>query len=119
MDHERRKELVEEFKQRKPEMGVVRFLCLSTGDAFVGISKDAQASYNSNRFKLSMHLHPNKALQELWDAHGEEGFSLSVVSQLDYENVSDVESKDLDALWELYLEEHPQARVIWKNGGYR
>ena len=40
--------------------------CKTTGDLFLGISKDTRADFNSNRFRLSANGHSNRQLQELW-----------------------------------------------------
>lgn len=37
MDMKRKKELLQEWKNRHPEMGVISFYCNSTGEAFLGI----------------------------------------------------------------------------------
>lgn len=54
MDTKRRKELVSEWKNRHPEMGVISFKCKATDESFLGISMDTKADYNSTRFKLLM-----------------------------------------------------------------
>lgn len=89
MDTKRKKELVKEWKNRHPEMGVISITCKPTGDLFLGISKDIRAKFNNNRFKLSAKLHPNKSLQALWDRYGEHEFEYSVVEVLKYENPED------------------------------
>ena len=53
MDTKRKKELLQQWKNRRPEMGVISFRCKKTGESFLGISKDTKADFNSNRFKLS------------------------------------------------------------------
>ena len=86
MDKAQRKALVEEWKNRCPEMGVISIRCKATGEAFLGASKDTKADFNSNRFQLSAGMHPNKRLAELWNQYGEGGFELSVVKVLKYNN---------------------------------
>ena len=53
MDREKRRELAEAYKNRRPDMGVVAIRCTATGSTFFGASKDIGADINSNRFKLS------------------------------------------------------------------
>ena len=49
MDIKRKKELLDAWKNRCPEMGVISICCKITGDLFLGISKDTRADFNSNR----------------------------------------------------------------------
>ena len=80
MDKAQRKAMVEQWKLRRPEMGVISIRCKATGEAFLGASKDTKADFNSNRAKLSMGSHPNKRLAALWEQYGEEVFEWSVLN---------------------------------------
>ena len=82
----RKKQLLEEYKNRKPEMGIISFFCISTGEKFLCISKDTKADINSNRFKLSINRHANNHMQELWNQFGEINFEISVILVLKYED---------------------------------
>ena len=66
MDLQRKKELLYEWNNRHPEMGVIAIVCKETGDAFLTISKDTSVGFNRHRFQLPANMHPNKALQALW-----------------------------------------------------
>lgn len=112
MDIKRKKELLNEWKNRHPDMGVISMFCKATGDLFLGISKDIKVDFNSNRFKLSVKLHSNKQLQTLWDKYGENGFDYSVAKVLKYDNPEDDQTDKLNALLEECLLEMPQARRI-------
>lgn len=112
MDIKRKKELLKEWKNRRPEMGVISISCKATGDLFLGISKDTRAEFNSNRFKLSVKLHSNKQLQELWDRYGENEFEYSVLEVLKYENPEDDQTENLLELLECCMIEMPNARGI-------
>ncbi|MGB8454615.1 MAG: GIY-YIG nuclease family protein [Anaerocolumna sp.] len=74
MDVNRKRELLEEYKNRRPEMGVISYRCKTTGESFLGISKDTRADFNSTSAKLAANYHPNKRLLELWNQYNEEGF---------------------------------------------
>lgn len=76
MDKIRKKELLEAYKHRHPEMGVISYRCKVTGEVFLGISKDTKSDFNSTNMKLAANRHPNKRLQELWNKFGSEGFEL-------------------------------------------
>lgn len=51
MDAQRRKELMLEWKNRRPEMGVISIVCKATGDMFLGTSKDTVSN------DLTQYLH--------------------------------------------------------------
>ena len=114
MDMKRKMELLNEWKNRRPEMGLIAITCKSTGEMFVDISTDTQFAFNSHRFKLSANFHPNKRLQQLWQQYGENGFDYAVVKILKYENKDDDQTEKLKLLLEEYLPHTPQARRISK-----
>lgn len=114
MQTDRRKQLAQAYKSRRPDMGVVSLRCTATGETFLGTTRDASKELNSLQAKLGGGQHPNKRLQELWSAHGAEGFEFAVADTLEYENPQDVTADDLNALRDLLLAEDPAARKIWK-----
>ena len=114
MDIKRKKQLLEEYKNRRPEMGVISFRCMATNESFLGISKDTKADFNSTSTKLAANYHPNKRLQELWNQYGMENFELSVMKALKYENPTDDHTAELEALREQCLAQDKQARRIWR-----
>jgi hypothetical protein len=114
MDPNRKKELLEAYKHRRPEMGVISYRCKETGEAFLGISKDTKASFNGTNVRLTAKMHPNKRLQELWNKYGQEGFELSVVKVLKYKDPHEDHSEKLESLREQCLAEDSNARKIWQ-----
>lgn len=112
MDMTRRKELLDEYKNRRPEMGIFSYRCTETNESFIGISKDTKASFNRASFDLLMGTHKNAALQTLWRQHGKEGFELSVLKVLDYEQREDDHDEDLQHLLTLCLQSDPHAKII-------
>ena len=114
MDKAQKKALTEEWKNRRPEMGVISLRCKETGEAFLGIAKDTKAAFNSVRAKLSGGIHPNKRLMELWKRYGEEGFELSVAAVLEYEDPLEDHTEELETLRELCLTEDEKAVKLWK-----
>ena len=114
MNLARRKEILEEWKHRHPEMGVISFRCKDTGDLFFGTSTDTRADYNSNRFKLSMGNHPNKKMQALWNQYGEDKFDYEVVKVLKYEDANEDHTDELEELRESCFAANPQAGKIWR-----
>ncbi|MBC5584266.1 GIY-YIG nuclease family protein [Eggerthella sp. NSJ-70] len=114
MQTDRRKELRDAYKSRRPDMGVVELRCIATGERFLGTTRDAAKERNSLRAKLDGGRHPNRPLQQLWNEHGEDGFAFAVVDTLEYDDPADVEADDLEVLRELLLAADPAARKIWK-----
>jgi hypothetical protein len=110
----RKKQLLEEYRNRRPEMGVISYRCVATNESFLGTATDTQAAFNSTTTKLNTNFHPNKRLLELWNQYGEDGFQRSVLKTLNYENPADDHIAELEALREQCLSQDPQARRIWK-----
>lgn len=112
MEKNKKKELVSEWKERHPGIGVMSVKCIETGEAFYDYTKDSSTWFNRHRFELNAGNHRNKRLQELWNTYTESGFTFTVVSEFEYEELSDVKSKDLKELLELCLLENPSAKGI-------
>ena len=114
MDKDRRKELLEAYKNRCPQMGVIALRCIATGDSFLGASKDVPADFNSAKAKLSLDSHPNKALTALWETYGEEGFEFVVLESLECEDPTKDYSPELEKMRERLLAADPKAQKIWR-----
>jgi hypothetical protein len=114
MDSKRKKELIEMYKHRHPEMGVISYKCVATDEMFFGISKDTRADFNSTNIKLETNWHPNKYLQSLWKQYGKEGFELSVIKVLEYEDPSIDHTAKLESLRNQCFSAYPNARVLWR-----
>lgn len=114
MEKARKKELIEAYKNRCPEMGVIALRCRETGESFLGVSKDVTADFNSARVKLELGSHPNKQLSLLWERYGEGGFDFVVLEALECEDPTEDYTDDLEALRELCLAADPQAQKIWR-----
>ena len=114
MNSERKKLLMEEYKNRRPEMGVISFRCKATGESFLEISKDTRADFNSLTVKLESNWHPNKKLLKLWNEYGQEGFELSVIKVLKYEDPKENYTFKLEELREKCLQEDTGASKVWR-----
>lgn len=112
MDKSKRKELLAEWKERHPEMGIVSVKCNKTNEEFYDIAKDISTWFNRHRFQLNANMHRNKRLQELWNACEENDFGFATVAEFEYENLDDVEINDLRELLEICLLENPRAKKI-------
>lgn len=114
MDKAQKKALTEEWRNRRPEMGVISLRCRETGETFLGIAKDTKEGFNSVRAKLSGGIHPNRRLMELWKQYGEAGFEFSVAAVLEYDDPQEDHTEELETLRELCLAEDPKAVKLWK-----
>lgn len=112
MDKKKKKELVFDYKERRPGMGVVSATCLATGEAFYETTRDVNSWFNRHRFELEGGHHRNRRLQKLWKQYREDGFELATVSELEYDEPSEVGRRELKELLDLCLLENPQARKI-------
>ena len=77
------KEAIQEFKERKPQLGAYAVRCLANGRVWVGTSRNLGASRNGIWFSLRIAGHRDRSLQEEWNAHGEVAFTYEVLETLD------------------------------------
>jgi hypothetical protein len=78
-----RRQIADEFKERKVPQGIFAVHCSTTGDAWLGSSPNLNAARNSLWFQLRGGLYRNVTLQNAWKQHGEETFTLDVLEQFD------------------------------------
>lgn len=78
----RRKELVELFKEMKTEAGVYKFENKRNGKVFVATTNNFK-SINGKRMTLDMGGHMNRALQEEWTQYGGDSFTIEVLEILE------------------------------------
>lgn len=98
MEKEKRRELMEAYKGRHPQMGVVAIRCMATGDAFFAAAKDTKAVINGARFQLELGSYRNRELMRLWKEYGPESFEFFVAKELKYEDPAEDHSGELEAL---------------------
>ena len=80
----RRKELLEQFKQMKPDMGIFRIRLKDSNKCFIETSHHLKGIMNRTRFQLDAGSHPNKELQQAWKAYGPDRFDIEVLELLPY-----------------------------------
>jgi hypothetical protein len=78
-----RRQIADEFKERKVPRGIFAVRCSASGEAWVGSSPNLNAAQNSLWFQLRGGLSRHRTLQEAWKRHGEEAFTLEVLEQFD------------------------------------
>jgi hypothetical protein len=78
----RRKELLEQFKQMKPEMGIFRIRSKQGGKCYLETSKNLKGKINSTLFQLKAGVHSYQELQREWNEFGEDGFTIEILERL-------------------------------------
>ena len=100
-----RKELLRQYKQTVPQMGIFQIMNTMNGKLFIGKAKDVNGIINSNKFQLKIGRHFNKRLQEDYNAFGENGFDFKVLDCLKpREDPSFDYSEELQILEDMWLE---------------
>ena len=89
---ESRREAIRKFKEQKPEAGVYAVRSAVSGSAWVGMSRNLDATKNGCWFQLRNGLHREKSLQEDWNAQGESAFEYQILDRLD----PDVHALEID-----------------------
>jgi len=78
-----RKELKEEFKQKKPVAGIFQVKNIKNGMVLIEESLNVNSKWNRYRTELRFGSHRNKKLQKEWNEIGEENFIFSILSELE------------------------------------
>ena len=105
MDRERRKELVEQYKQQKPDMGIFIIRSNGGGKCYIQSTPDLRGVMNGALARLEGGMHPVKELQQEWDKYGPEHFTTEVLETLPY----DEDESKTD-----YTEELALLHMIWE-----
>ena len=103
---DRKKELKEQYKQMKTDMGIYVVRCNSNNKCYVGTAQNLKGRINSAKFSLGLGSHPNKELQKEWKNFGEANFTIDILDTLEYdkdETKTDY-SEDLETLKEIWKE---------------
>jgi hypothetical protein len=78
-----------EYKERKTAAGVFAIHCQSDSSIWIGQASNLETFENRHWFTLRQGGHPNHALQAVWNAHGDDAFSIEILEQLD-DDISDI-----------------------------
>lgn len=97
----RRKDLVREYKEKKPRPGIFAVRCSATGTAWIGAAKNLDTQKNGVWFQLQMGSHMNRILQDAWNRHGADTFSFDVLEEIADDNAQmiDLLLKERAAHW--------------------
>jgi hypothetical protein len=100
-----KKDLIREYKENPPSMGVFQVRNLTNEKVFVGSSLNLDGIFNRFEFQLKMNGHPNKSLQKDWNELGADKFTFEILEELPpRENPGYDYKPDLEVLEDLWLE---------------
>jgi group I intron endonuclease len=100
-----RKELIRNYKERQKPAGVFQIKNNVNGKVLLGSSLNLEGPLNSHRFMLTTGNHRNKALQNDWNAFGENHFVFEILETVKVTDDPYFSLKDeLALLEEIWLE---------------
>jgi hypothetical protein len=98
-----KKDLIREYKENPPSMGIFQVRNLTNERVFVASSMNLKGIFNRSEFQLKMNGHPNKKLQADWNALGAENFAFEILEELPpRENPGYDYKPDLEVFLELW-----------------
>jgi hypothetical protein len=87
VDNVRRKELQQQYAERKPSVGVFAVQCAATGETWVAWSRSLDKRKNGIWFELRAGGgHGVTEIYPSWKAHGEDAFSYEILEELKEDN---------------------------------
>ena len=101
-----RKELKEEYKQKKFPMGVFQIRNIRNDKVFIDNSIDMESKWKRHKMELKFGTHRNINFQKDWNEYGEKSFVFEVLSKLkenEEENINYV--KELKTLQDMVITE--------------
>ena len=105
MDKARRKELVEQYKRQKPDMGIFIIRPKGGGKCHIQSAPDLRGVMNGALMRLESGQHPVKELQQAWNEYGADHFTMEVLETLAY---------DKDETKSDYTEELALLQMLWE-----
>lgn len=101
MDKERRKELLEEYKEIKTYMGVVQITNTVNGKRFIDSFPNLKNKWMTIKMQLDVGRFANLQLQKDWKEFGESAFTYEELERKDASEVKDVrwETKQMKKSW--------------------
>lgn len=82
---ERKKELKEQYKQMKPDMGIMIVRSQSEKWCYLEGTQNLRATMNGTPFKLKAGFHPSRELLKKWQEHKGNNLTFEVLEQLEYD----------------------------------
>lgn len=100
-----KKELKNEFKDKKPTMGIFQIRNTVSQKVLVEASTDLSAIWNRQQFQLKNGLHPNVALQTDWSELGESCFVYEILCELKQEEDGTDYKRALKQLEQMFVDD--------------
>jgi hypothetical protein len=101
-----KKELLNEYRQRKFRIGVYAIQNTANGKRFVGSGLNLDALHNRNFAELRTGSHRNEGLQQEWKHFGEAAFAFEVLSEIGQEDGATTDyNYEVKKLEKMFLEE--------------
>lgn len=101
MDKDKRKQLLEEYKQIKIYMGVIQIKNKINGKIYIDSYPNLKNKWFTLRMQLDMGRFANAQLQEDWNELGGDAFEYEVLEQKEIDEVTDIrwEKKQMLKPW--------------------
>jgi hypothetical protein len=103
---DRKKELKEQYKNIKPDMGIVIIKPDFVNKCYLEATRRMKSAINKNIFTLDFGTHINKELQKDWNEKGKEHFKIDVLDELEYDEANPDKDyrKELEMLLDMWKE---------------
>jgi len=100
-----KKELINEYKNRKQIGGICKITNIQTKRIFVFTVVDIEASKNRFEFSKKTNSCISNKLQNDWNKYGSNSFTFEVIEELEKNTVQTIKefNEDLNLLLEIYL----------------
>ncbi|MFA5819949.1 MAG: GIY-YIG nuclease family protein [Bacteroidales bacterium] len=105
MDKSRKKELIEQYKRTKPQMGIFIIRSKANNKCYLQTTQDLRGVMNGAIVRLAAGIHPYRELQKEWKDFGSENFTIEILDNLEY---------DKDELKTDYKEDLVLLEMIWE-----
>jgi len=103
---DRRKELKMQYKEMKPDMGLIIVRPKTGNKYFMQGTQNLKGLMNRIVFQLDTGKHPNRELQKAWQELGKNNFVVEVLEKLEYdEDETKIDYSDELAILELEWQE--------------
>ena len=108
MDKDKRKELMEAYKQIKVYMGVYQIKNNENSKVLIGTSSNLKNRWLTLRMQLEAKRHPNARLKTDWNDFGPDSFSYEVIEQKKCKDMVNInwELENMEKEWLEKLEPH-------------
>lgn len=102
-----RKEIINEYKNMKPRIGVFQIRNIVNGKVFIEGSTNLDKIWNRHQTELRFGGHRNKALQQDWNSMGAESFVFEILSEIvqPEDGTPFDANREMKGLEKLFLEE--------------